>query len=452
MRNDKKRISNRGWFWRCCVLLSCLTVAALAGPRERYGYRVLAQVDNPSNTYLLGEGGWLAVESELSEGFEARVGTQTTSEMLAKVSKWLRLKNIPLVVAIVPNKTRLYPYAFFPGGHLEQPQRSSYAKLYQNLQDAGVQAIDLASKMRSAPEWNSGLYYRWDSHWNQTGSMLAAKLIAQYVNQNGWRKKIPTVKFELVPDGKRRKTPTDIPDKNLSLNGFVLDDSAKTRLGILPPANETYQLYKAVASTSGSSLFEAAPATVLIGTSFSAEVNKHAFPDNLEFALQSPVANVSIPGGGIATSAGEYFTSDAFSENPPKLIVWEVPEYIYRTATDKVRHLSQTLGPWILSDCGKNGISSNFKNGVLQFAKPSPRSGAYLHTRITASGVSQIELRFLAADNQRKALMVTRSDDDDPHDLNIALPDGLNVSSLSVVASDGDVSPKLENTKICAMK
>jgi alginate O-acetyltransferase complex protein AlgJ len=452
MHKEKKRISNRSWLWRSLVFLSCLTVAALAGPRERYGYRVLAQVDNPSNTYLLGESGWLAVESELSEGYDARVGTQTTSEMLSKVSKWLRLKNIPLVVAIVPNKTRLYPYAFFPGGHLEQPQRSDYAKLNQSLQDAGVQAIDLATKMRNAAEWKSGLYYRWDSHWNQTGSMLAAKLIAQYVYQKGWRKRLPTVNYKLEPDGKRRPTPTDIPDKNLSLNGFVLDDSAKTRLGILPPANETYQLYKAVAPESGSSLFSNAPATVLIGTSFSAEVNKHAFPDNLEVALQSPVANVSIPGGGIATSAGEYFTSDAFSENPPKLIVWEVPEYIYRTATDKVRHLSQTLGPWILGDCGQAGISSSIKNGVLRFAKPSPRSARYLHTRITASGVSEIELRFLASDNQRKTLIVTRADDDEAHDLNIALPEGLNVSSLSVVASDGDVEPKLENTKICTMK
>ena len=134
------------------------------------------------------------------------------------------------------------------------------------------------------------------------------------------------------------------------------------------------------------------------------------------------------------------------------MIVWEVPEYIYRTATDKVRVLRQTLGPWILGDCFKNGISSTTKNGVIQFAKPGPRKGGYLHTRITADGVSQIELRFLAADNQRQTLMVTRNDDDNPHDLNIALPDGLNVSSLSVVASDGDVSPKLENTKICAMR
>ncbi len=452
MRKEKKRISNRSWFWRCLVFLSCLTVAAVAGPRERYGYRVLAQVDSPTNTYLLGEGGWLAVESELSEGPDARAGTQATSEMLAKVSHWLRVKKIPLVVAIVPNKTRLYPYAFFPGGHLEEPQRSEYYTLYKNLHDLGVQAIDLSSKMRSASEWSAGLYYRWDSHWNQKGSALAAKLIADYVYQNGWRQRLPTVRYRLEPDGKRRKTPTDIPDKNLSLNGFVLDDSAKIRLGILPPADETYQLYKAVAPVSGSSLFEGAPATVLIGTSFSAEVNKHAFPDNLQVALQSPVANVSIPGGGIATSAGEYFTSDAFAQNPPKLIVWEVPEYIYRTATDKVRHLSQTLGPWILGDCGKNGISSSLKNGVVQFAKPSPRSGAYLHTRITASGVGKIELRFLAADNQRKALTVTRADDDDPHDLNIALPDGLNVSSLTLVASEDDVNPKLENTKICAMK
>ncbi len=451
MSRFQKPQSNRSWLWRSLVFIGCLTFAALAGPRERYGYRVLAQVDNPNNTYLLGEGGWLAVESELTEGYEARVGTQTTSEMLIKVSKWLQSKKIPLVVAIIPNKTRLYPYAFFPGGHLEQPQRSDYARLYQSLQDAGVHVLDLATKMRTAPEWKTGLYYRWDSHWNQTGSGLAAKLIAQYANQNGWRKNLPTVKYRLAPDGKRRPTPTDIPDKKLSLNGFVLDDAAKTRLGILPPPFETYQLYKATSTETGSSLFNNAPATVLIGTSFSAEVNKHAFPDNLALALQSPVANVSIPGGGIATSAGAYFTSDAFSENPPKLIVWEVPEYIYRTATDKVRHLSQTLGPWILGDCGKQSISSTIKNNIVQFAKSSPRRGSYLHTRITASGVSQIELRFLAADYQRKTITVTRADDDNPHDLNIGLPEGLNVNSLTVVAIDGDVNPQLENTKICPL-
>ena len=189
----------------------------------------------------------------------------------------------------------------------------------------------------------------------------------------------------------------------------------------------------------------------MIGTSFSAEVSKHAFPDNLQVALQSPVANVSIPGGGIATSAGAYFTSDAFQENQPKLIIWEVPEYIYRTATDKVRNLSTTLGPWILGDCGFQGISSATKNNVVKFVKPSPRRGWYLHSRITANGAGQLELRFLAADNQRKTILVSRSDDNDPHDLNVGLPEGLNVNSLTVVAVDGDVTPKLENTKICPM-
>jgi alginate O-acetyltransferase complex protein AlgJ len=447
----KKHISRRSWFWRGSVLVACFTVAALAGPRERYGYRVLTQVDNPSNTYLLGEAGWLAVESELSDGPDARAGTQTTTEMLSKVSRWLRIKRIPLVLAIIPNKTRLYSYAFFPGGHLEEPQRSSYQNLYQNLQNAGVSTLDLASQMRDSNEWKSGLYYRWDSHWNQLGSSLASRLITKYVTQKGWRKLLPTVRYHLERDGKPRPTPTDIPDKKLSINGFVLDDSAKMRLGILPPPTEKYQLYKASAPESGSSLFDDAPATVLIGTSFSAEVEKHAFPDNLQMALQSPVANVSIPGGGIATSAGEYFTGDAYSENPPKLIVWEVPEYIYRTASDKVRNLSNTLGPWILGDCGFQGIRGDLGNGIVKFAKPSQRSGSYLHVRVTASGVSKLELRFLAADNQRKTLTVTRADDDNPHDLNISLPQGLNVSSLSVVASDGDAVPKLENTKICPL-
>lgn len=445
----QKRISRRSWLWRSLVFLSCFTVAALAGPRERYGYRVLTQVDNPSNTYLLGEGGWLAVESELTEGPDARAGTQATSEMLAKVSRWLRIRKIPLVLAIIPNKTRLYPYAFFPGAHLEEPQRSDYYNLYQTLHNTGVYALDLATAMRNEAEWKSGLYYRWDSHWNQAGSSLVSKLIAQYVIQKGWRKILPTIRYHLERDGKPRRTPTDIPEKRLSINGFVLDDAAKHRLGILPPASETYQLYKAVAPESGSSLFNDAPATVLIGTSFSAEVNKHAFPDNLQVALQSPVANVSIPGGGIATSAGAYFISDAFNQNPPKLIIWEVPEYIYRTATDKVRNLSNTLGPWILGDCGLQGISSQVNKNAVQFRKPSPRRGYYLHTRVTAPGVSQLELRFLAADNQRKTITVSRADDNDPHDLNIALPDGLNISSLTVVASEGDVTPNLENTKIC---
>jgi len=46
------------------------------------------------------------------------------------------------------------------------------------------------------------------------------------------------------------------------------------------------------------------------------------------FDLQSDVLDQSLPGKGMWTPMAQYLTSAAFKNTPPKLIVWEMPEYI----------------------------------------------------------------------------------------------------------------------------
>ena len=48
----------------------------------------------------------------------------------------------------------------------------------------------------------------------------------------------------------------------------------------------------------------------------------------LEHNLGEPVANLAKDGGDFAGAATSYFSGATFRSNPPKVIVWEVPERV----------------------------------------------------------------------------------------------------------------------------
>jgi alginate O-acetyltransferase complex protein AlgJ len=65
------------------------------------------------------------------------------------------------------------------------------------------------------------------------------------------------------------------------------------------------------------------PEIVVVGTSFSKRAN---FVPFLSLTLAAPVANMAKDGGGMVTAAAAYFANQAFTETPPRVIVWEIPE------------------------------------------------------------------------------------------------------------------------------
>ena len=71
------------------------------------------------------------------------------------------------------------------------------------------------------------------------------------------------------------------------------------------------------------------PNLALIGTSFSRNSNFAGF---LQQALKAPVGNFAKDGGEFSGAAKAYFNSPAFSQTPPQLVVWEIPERDLQTA------------------------------------------------------------------------------------------------------------------------
>jgi alginate O-acetyltransferase complex protein AlgJ len=65
------------------------------------------------------------------------------------------------------------------------------------------------------------------------------------------------------------------------------------------------------------------PSIAMIGTSFSRNSN---FVPFLEAALGSRVGNFTRDGGEFAGAANAYFSSSAFKNSPPKIVIWEIPE------------------------------------------------------------------------------------------------------------------------------
>jgi alginate O-acetyltransferase complex protein AlgJ len=44
--------------------------------------------------------------------------------------------------------------------------------------------------------------------------------------------------------------------------------------------------------------------------------------------LDAKIGNFALDGGDFSGSAKAYFTSPAFKDTPPKLIIWEIPERV----------------------------------------------------------------------------------------------------------------------------
>ena len=65
------------------------------------------------------------------------------------------------------------------------------------------------------------------------------------------------------------------------------------------------------------------PNIAVIGTSFSRNSNFIPF---LERAVGARVGNFAKDGGEFSGAANDYFSSPAFKQTPPEVLIWEIPE------------------------------------------------------------------------------------------------------------------------------
>ena len=272
---------------------------------------------------------WLFLADEL------RIYPQREQNALARAQNVIALnaalakRGIQLVVAVVPDKSRI------EAAHLCGLNRSTLfaGRLEQwqaKIAAAGVVTVNLQPVLQALVDGGQDAYLRTDTHWNEAGAQAAATALAQGIK---------ALNIELTPKQALNVTRKDaLPRAGDLVRLAGLD---KLPVAAQPTADRVaesvFTPHDAATTTAGAAAADdlfgdsGLPNTALIGSSFSRNSNFLPF---LEASLGAKIGDFALDGGGFSKSAQAYFTSAAFKDTPPRLIVWEIPERVLEETWD----------------------------------------------------------------------------------------------------------------------
>jgi len=250
---------------------------------------------------LVGEGGWLYTREEFEQG----TGLEANLAEIIRINDELEQNNIRLVVALIPDKSRVYPEHL---GHYYRSVRMErrYQGVRERLSSAGVIVPDLLTPLAAAKA-EGDVFLHTDTHWTARGAKVAASILAQY-----------------LPKGEQVFVTTqgDAALHTGDLLKFIPLGFMQTRLG---PPFDMLQAETTHAAESGDLLGEPEIPGTLVGTSYSANPLWN-FEGALKEATASDILNVAADGKGFLVPMREYLASESFRMHPPRFIIWDFPE------------------------------------------------------------------------------------------------------------------------------
>ncbi len=257
-----------------------------------------------------GCGDWLFLADELETYPDRAKSAGFRASVVQLVNQNLKKRGIKLLVVVVPDKTRI------EHAHLCGLNRSRlFAGRIVSWLDAvkSVATLDLTSTLESV---QGDRYYHTDTHWNEAGANAAAEAVANRLSELKWLSIKPG--SIVVLNQVRSARPGDLVHL-AGLDGLP---------GLLRPKVEMAEVSRiAPVRVASDDLFGDAglPTIALMGTSYSRNSN---FVPFLEHHLGEPVANVARDGGDFSGAATAFFASNTFRTDPPRIIVWEIPERV----------------------------------------------------------------------------------------------------------------------------
>lgn len=295
--------------------------------------RTAASLERAGSWLLLGDlgprvrqgcPGWLFLADELRLNPAAAANAQAKAAAVIGLQQALAHRGIKLVVAVVPDKSRIAT-----GQLCGLVRPASLAPRIADwlglLNAAGVATVNLTPTL--APLGNSA-FLRTDTHWSEAGARAAAERVAQAVRSLPFQP-TPAQAFDLQQQASALR-----PGDLVHLAGI---DGLPLALQPTPESIAATQAKAAApAQADGDSVDDLfgddnLPNTALIGTSFSRNSNFLGF---LQHALSTPVGSFAKDGGEFSGAAKAYFESPAFTQTPPALVIWEIPERDLQTAYD----------------------------------------------------------------------------------------------------------------------
>lgn len=280
--------------------------AGLIGVANGLRYRLTG---GAGDQVRVGRDGWLFLSEELRYEPQGPAHLQVRADLLSNASKALETRGVRLVLVLVPDKARVYPQHLRAQAYPAY-QQGRYSETLTALRQRGLLVVDVLADFERAPAARD-LYYRTDTHWNQSGARLAAQAVAQAVRPVHLEQSL----FVTRQQGSASLRSGDLI-RLMGLEGMPQ---------CLRPASDLEA--SAVTQPTGSggvSLFgDARVPVVLVGTSYSLRGNFHGY---LQEALSASVLNAAKDGGGFLQAATQYLQDDAFTQSKPAVLVWEIPE------------------------------------------------------------------------------------------------------------------------------
>ncbi|MFM9923766.1 cell division protein FtsQ [Variovorax sp. H27-G14] len=256
-----------------------------------------------------GEDNWLFLDEELQLHRDRTAHAAARAAAVSRIARALAEKNTALLVVVVPDKSRIESAHL--GTLLRPPALDARVRDWTaKLAADGVPVLDLSPVLAGA---TPSAFLRTDTHWNEQGSWLAAHAVAQRLQD------MHALSGEPVASVVVSRQPQVAWGDLVRLAGIEgLPAALKPA-----PDNDTRSVVET--RSDRTDLFGAAPmpSTVLIGTSFSRRGNFQPF---LQLASRALVADFSMDGGDFSGAARRYFAGEDFAKNPPRVVVWEVPE------------------------------------------------------------------------------------------------------------------------------
>lgn len=277
---------------------------------------------------------WLFLVDELSVHPHAQKNAALRLETVAKVRDQLKHKGIELVVATVPDKSRVQ-HEQLCGLYRPPSSEDRLAQWEAGLSALGIHQTSLLPALDAlALAEPEQAFLKTDTHWTQAGAHASAQEIARTVDR---------LNLDLSPRQTYALTMAPPEPREGDLVRLAGIDWLPRSLLPTPDIVQPLTIEPAPGSSSGDAtpsapqvqgkddaaqdLFGDAnlPSAALIGTSFSRTSH---FAPFLEMALQTPVPSFAVDGGDFWGSASKYLSSEEFRDTPPKVVFWEIPERV----------------------------------------------------------------------------------------------------------------------------
>lgn len=273
-----------------------------------------------SEKVKFGSDGWLFLRygldfdprwwNEPNYAFEAKRRT-----FLTELAKNARAADLAVLVAIVPDKDRIYPEKCWPSGKIAEAKTELYAQLRREIEQCGLATLDAVPAFEAYKTQHPSelLFHPLDTHWTLTGANVFARAISARIAELGWQDRLGP------PAGYRKMhVESNFQPDLVRMLGFRTGSSLDTTLvgthwGDMPTMPD------------GSPIQSMQPDALvaLAGTSYSANGLQIELPLVLDRAID---LRGVIEGKG--PFPGLLATAEAIAQKklPTRLLIWEWPE------------------------------------------------------------------------------------------------------------------------------